>query len=169
MKIIERYNSATRSSNLRSKAETTLSDTDVLGAFGIASKEHQLGVALHRLFTGDERAARVVVDVLAEMARGKFHDLRRVQAEHIARSVLAWNRAKTCPVCAGKRFDIIPGTPTLSTKACKPCKGTGTILLHSIFTAAQWPAAQWMQVQIEAQAAVAGQAAMKALAPSLDL
>ena len=93
---MSRYASAVRSNNLRSAAATTYSDSDVLGAVGLASKRHPLAMALARLFCGDNHAARELVVILSELAWGKAAvlriDLKRTQADDIARAVLAWHR-----------------------------------------------------------------------------
>ena len=65
--IKERYASAVNSSNLKSKVETTYSDSDVIGAYGLAARHHPLGVALQRLFVDGK--ARECVDLMAKMAR----------------------------------------------------------------------------------------------------
>lgn len=169
MKIIERYASAVRSSNLRSRENTTFSDPDVIGAFGLAAKREPLGVSLARLLLGDNKAADDVVRRLAEMTRSKFHHLKQVQAEDMARAVLAWNRHGVCPECDGHGFHVIPGAPSLSDTECKACRGTGRLLLHKQFRKDHQDAALWMQGQIEAVQSTAGQAAMRAIAPSLDL
>ena len=76
MLIQDRYASAIRSSNLQTDERTTYSDTDVLGAFGLAGKEHPLSVALQRLFLGDNGAAEAVVGILAELVRQKANGMR---------------------------------------------------------------------------------------------
>lgn len=169
MKIIERYASAVRSSDLRSRENTTFSDPDVIGAFGLAAKREPLGVSLARLLLGDNKAADDVVRQLAEMTRSKFHHLKQVQAEDIARAVLAWNRHGVCPECDGHGYMVIPGSPTVGDVECKSCLGTKKVLLHKQFCTEHQDAALWMQGQIEDVQSTAGQAAMRAIAPSLDL
>ena len=169
MSIIDHYASAVRSSNLRSQPNTTYSDPDVIGAFGLAGKQEPLGVALARVLMGDNKAAKDVVGQLADMTRSKFHHLKQVQAEDMARAVLAWNRHGVCPECSGHGYQVIPGSPSLSDIECKACLGTGKVLLHKQFRKDHQDAALWMQGQIEAVQATAGQTAMKCLAPSLEL
>lgn len=48
MKIQDRYSSAVHSSNLQSRSETTMSDTDVLGAMGIADRRLAVPLAWFR-------------------------------------------------------------------------------------------------------------------------
>lgn len=168
MSILDRYASAVHSSNLRSQPNTTFSDPDVIGAFGLAGKREPLGVALARLLLGDNKAANDVVRQLADMTRSKFHHIKQVQAEDMARAVLAWNRHGVCQECNGHGYQVIPGSPSLSDIECKACHGTGKVLLHKQFRKDHQDAALWMQGQIEAVQSTAGQAAMKSLAPSLD-
>jgi hypothetical protein len=63
---------------------------------------------------------------------------------------------------------VIPGSPTVGDVECKACLGTKKVLLHKQFRKDHQEAALWMQSQIEAVQATAGQAAMKCLAPCLD-
>jgi len=43
----------------------------------------------------------------------------------IAAAVLMWFLFRVCSECHGQKFTPIPGTPSLSTKACKHCHATG--------------------------------------------
>jgi hypothetical protein len=47
------------------------------------------------------------------------------EAESVVSLVLIWWFSKICPACNGVKFQVIPGTPTLSAKLCKRCHGTG--------------------------------------------
>ena len=97
MKIIDRYNSAVRSSNLKSGPSTTASDTDVLGAMGLAAKRNPLAIALTRLLTGDNSASSEIVRILAASLKGKAKRdgpaMKWVECEDMARGVLAWQAA----------------------------------------------------------------------------
>lgn len=170
MSILDRYASAVRSSNLRSQPNTTFSDPDVIGAFGFAGKHEPLGVALQRLFTGDNTAAKSVIDVLADKLLGQFSGkLNAAGSRRVAAAVLEWNRNSVCPVCHGSAYEVVPGTPSLSDKECKACRGTGKKLFQKQFHKSDLTYADWAQVQIEIAQSRAGQEAMKAIAPSLDL
>ncbi len=170
MSILDDYASAIRSSNLRSIERTTRSDSDVIGAFGLAAKSEPLGVALQRLFTGDNGAAKAVIDVLADKLLGHFAGkLNAAGSRRIAAAVLEWNRNSVCPVCHGSAYEVVPGTPSLSDKECKACRGTGKKLFQKQFHKSDLAYADWAQVQIEVAQSRAGQEAMKAIAPSLDL
>ena len=180
MTYTDRYASAKRSSNLRSKADTTQSDSDVLGAAGLAAKRQPLAMALLSLFVGDNRAAKQVVLLMADMLVGKaWHwekvSLERVEAEDMARKVLAWHRDGVCRVCGGHGFQLQSGgkpgqgRDTLSDRHCTACRGTGRIPFDGAFSMERTPLARWLLSEVERETAKAGPAAMQALAPRLDL
>lgn len=186
--INDRYASAVNSSNLKSRFETTHSDTDVLGAFGIADRrlttgegpngevnfsKHPLAVPLERLFTGDNAAAKEIMRILAEIIRGKAPALRspvtETQAADMARVVLGWFQRPACRVCGGHGFKLIKNTKTLGDSRCRPCAGSGKVRLELAFRVEQRELVSWAIAQMERESAMAGPAAMKALASSFDL
>jgi hypothetical protein len=183
MKILDRYASAVHSSNLKSRPETTMSDTDVLGAFGIADRrlssgedhfsKHPLAVPLERLFAGDGAAAGVIVQILGGIIRSKAKALRIdmtvLQASDMARVALGWFRNPSCKVCGGHGFKVIANTKTLGDSKCRPCNGSGKVQLELAFRVEQRELVRWTMAQMEREANMAGPAAMKALAPFLDL
>ena len=180
-KILDRYASAIYSDNLISRPDTTHSDTDVLGAAGIAGKATlasgrpgaPLAMALTRLFSGDNRAGAQIVEILAQMlwrrAPSDGTKLLRTQSVDIARAVLAWHRDGVCKPCGGHGYHVIPGTLTIGDEQCRRCHGTGKRPFESQFTPALQPTARWLLAEIERESAKAGPAAMAALAPRLDL
>ena len=173
MKITERYASAVNSPNLKSKPDTTYSDTDVLGAFGLAGKKRPLAIALTRLFTGDNHAAREIVAILADEAwrRARFESVKmtRLQSQDIARAVLAWHRDGVCRPCGGHGYLQITGTPSIGDSECPACRGTRKMPFEREFHADRLGLAQWLQGEIEREQGEAGQAAMRALAPRIEL
>ena len=186
MKITDRYSTAVHSSNLKSKPETTFSDADVLGAAGLAGKAERtlpdgtvirgapLGIALMRLLSGDNTASREIVAILADSAVGKAWrmdgmKLQRVQADDMARAVLAWYRDGTCKPCGGHGYLLMQGAPSLSEHTCPACKGTRKVPFDSAFSLELVLLARWMLAEVEREIAFAGPAAMAALAPRLDL
>jgi len=171
MSITDRYATAIRSSNLKSEERTQCSDSDVVGAMGLASKRHPLAAALTRLFLGDNGAALACVATLADMLGGRkiSRDLGRVQAEDIARAVLAWHRDGVCTDCGGHGYERVPGTPALSTNPCKTCGGVGRIPFDQQFRARDREHARWLLAEIQSTQAQAGAEAMRKLAPRLEL
>lgn len=171
MKVIERYASAVRSSNLEINERTTRSDSDVLGAMGLASREFPLAVALQRLFLGDGTAARDLVEILADdawrQARALKVKLNRVQAYDLAQGCVAWHRNPTCDRCGGHGATVIPGSKTLGVK-CTSCKGTGRTSLSKLFKE-HAVVADWLVAHMEKHQAMAGPEAMKQIAGYLDL
>jgi hypothetical protein len=186
--ITNRYASAIHSSNLKSEARTANSDSDVLGAMGIADRrltkginehgdkvgsEHPMAVPLERLFVGDRASAGVIIQLLAGNIRGKAQSLRirmsETQATDMAKAVLGWFRAPACRVCGGHGFKVIKNTTTLGDSKCRPCNGSGKVLLEELFHENQRELVRWAAAQMEREAGQAGPAAMRALAPSLEL
>lgn len=178
--IVDRYASAISSGNLVSKPDTTFSDTDVLGAAGLAGKPvlhggkpgHPLAIALTRLFCGDARAATDIVNLMSDLAWRRAHrtgvKLKRSQADDVARAVLAYHRSGACKVCGGHGYKLIAGTRTIGDEACPKCVGRGKIDFDGQFSERLRPIARWLCAQIEEEQARAGPAAMAALASRWD-
>lgn len=182
MRIKERYASAVSSSNLKSRPETTMSDTDVLSAYAVADQrlshgkdhytKHPLAVPLERLFTGDSSAGTQIQQILADMIRGRaiatrIH-LTRTQRMDMARAILGWFRNPTCKKCDGHGFMPIPMSRAIGPVRCKPCDSTGRIQIEHLFREEQREIVRWAVLRVELEAGMAGPAAMKALAPSLN-
>lgn len=169
-KIQDRYASAVHSHDLKSRAETTYSDTDVLGAAGLAAKRSPLAIALMRLFAGDDRDVFTVVRIMTDKVVGKTQGyMPRADAESMARAVLAWFRDGTCRACGGHGFQVIPQTRTLSDIECLACRGRGKIPFEREFSVVHRDLARWLLAEVEREQAIAGQEAMKKLAPRMDL
>ena len=183
MSITDRYATAVRATSLAGNAESmadgtspakTANQVDVLGAFGLAAKKRPLAVALTRLFAGDNRAAREIVQLLAVMVDTKSWrddgvNVPMLEAEDIGRKVLAWHRDGVCRDCGGHGFELIHGAPSLSGNACPVCRGSRKVPFDSEFTMERLHLARWLREKIEREQGMAGQAAMRALAPRLDL
>lgn len=175
MLIQDRYASAIRSSNLQTDERTTYSDTDVLGAFGLAGKaeELELPIQLQRLFLGDNGAAAEVVRILAEKVRTRAAMLRlkmaETQAVDMARACLAWHRNAACRSCGGHGYLVIDGTKTLGDQECKVCKGTGKRPFEREFHQSFRELAGWLVSEMERDQSRAGGAAMAKIAPKLEL
>lgn len=184
-KFTERYASAIRSGNMRTTEGTTYSDTDVLGAAGIASKDRRiiadgtevpgapLAMALMRLLAGDNRQAETIIQHLTNMARDKARgmkfELKRQAAQGLATAVLAWFRDGRCKVCSGHGYGVIHHTTTLSDVECSACRGTGKVDLERGLAMDEALIARWLATVVERELAKAAPAAMSALAGGMDL
>lgn len=168
----DRYASAVNSSNLSVKTETTYSDVDVLTAMGLAARHHPLGAALQRLFVDGK--ARECVDLMAKMARDHSFKIKArispFQSQRLAEKVLAWYRHGVCTECGGTGKEIIiEPKPHLSDQDCRHCYGIGRRPFAPNFTAETLEVATWLRNEVSKHQALAGRAAMEAIAPSLDL
>ena len=184
--IKERYAQAVHSKALTVDPKTVMSDTDVLGAMGLAGKylasgrnamgepikPAPLAVPLERLLAGDNNAAHEVVRVLGALVFEQSWTIRvritRGQAEDMARACLAWHRDGRCNPCGGLGELVIPGTRTLGAQ-CGHCHGTGKIAFEPHFRHEWQELARWAVAEMDRAAGRAGPEAMKALAPKLSL
>lgn len=173
MKIADRYASAVSSSDLSVLERTTFSDSDVLGAAGIAGKKRALAMALARLLAGDSAASHEVTRLLAVMLTGKAHRdgvaLPHAVSLDIARAVFAWWRDGTCRPCGGHGYELIQGAPALSEHECKDCSGTGKRPFEREFKPEHRALVRWLLCEVEREVALGAQHAMRALAPRLEL
>lgn len=173
MKITERYASAINSRTLTVDPKTTMSDTDVLGAYGLAAKRAPLAVALSRLLAGDNRAQALIVDHLADDAWRHARHLRvkcsPVEAADLARACLAWYRHGACKPCGGHGKLKIPGSVTLGVDDCPACRGFGKMPLEAHVIDRHRELASRLVVIMERELATAGPAAMAALVPKMEL
>jgi hypothetical protein len=169
MRIVERYSAAVNSDNLSSDPRSTWSDSDVLGAAGLAAKYESLGIALTRLFADGKVGPTLTI--LSEMAFKRARTARvtlsRVQADDLSMAVLAWYRHGICQPCGGTGYRLIPGTPTLGAE-CPSCHGTGRRPFDEEFKGERLELARWLSGEIDRSQVAAGRAAMAMLAPRLD-
>jgi hypothetical protein len=185
--IQNRYASAVHSSNLGVDAKTRMSDSDTLGAYGLADRALTTGrtsdgtpvrpcplaVPLERLFAGDNNAVYDIVRMLAEMAHAHSFKIKLkiklVECTDLARACLAWHRDGTCKACEGRGYALIPGTKTLSDRECLACRGSRKIPFERNIKPEWRELARWMVSEMTRASGYAGPAAMRALAPSLNL
>lgn len=170
MRVIERYASAVHATSLKSDPETYMSDTDVLGAMGLAAKEHPLGAALTRLLEvgGSGDAIDALATMVFKRARFERVKLTAIGANDLAKAVLAWHRHGTCQPCGGTGYARIANTP-VNGDECGRCGGTGKIPFDRQFGQHLLPLARWASSQIEYNISSAAHEAMRRIAPRLDL
>ena len=115
----ERYISASQSSNMRVQAEKH-GDADVMIASGWSAS--RIGGALMRLHSKPTRDGLALVHVQVAVEADRLN-IERPDA--VASAALAWWLNRVCDTCHGRRYDTIPGTPSLSAIECPKCRGTG--------------------------------------------
>lgn len=186
-----RYAAAVHSGNLASDPDTTFSDSDVLGAAGLAGKAvryaddpHKrrrgapLALALQRMFVGGDPQGRAVVPILMRMLMVEAHrredDASELAAGIISRTVLDWHRDSVCKRCGGHGYDTVVGTSlgdrraVISNIPCRACRGSGRRSFNALFSRDRLQIALWLRDRIEAETARAAAEAMAALAPRLS-
>ncbi|MBK5204345.1 MAG: hypothetical protein JJD98_02740 [Polaromonas sp.] len=117
--IEERYVTANNTSNLKVEAERG-GAADLLIAAGWSAS--RLGAALMRLHTKYDRAGLEQVHIQTALQASKW-GIERPDA--VAAGVVGWWLNRVCTACRGRKFELIAGTPALSTKHCKHCRGFG--------------------------------------------
>jgi hypothetical protein len=172
-KLLNRYASAINSDDLTSNPKTVWSDSDVVGAAGIASRHHPMAAALTRMLLGDKKAANEVVEALAEGLVGYAwrqgrQRLSRQIATEIAQAALAWHRFGTCTHCDGTGYAKVKDAP-VRVNLCVPCNGTGRTHLEHQVEPQYRQHATWAAAEIDRRLHEAGPAAMRSLAPQLAL
>lgn len=137
--VEEAYTSANQSSNLRVVADKR-GDADIIIAAGWSAS--RIGAALMRLHTEYDgasiapnetgKATVYLLQIRLTTLPVVWHQIERQAAlwgfgepKLLALSVIAHWLDKNCPACTGRKFQLIPGTPSLSCKHCKRCFGSG--------------------------------------------
>lgn len=120
--VEERYVTATNASNLRceTREDAPIGTVGVLIAAGWSAS--RLGAALMRLHTKYDRAGLEQVHTQVALQASKWGIER---PDSVASGVIAWWLSRLCTACRGRKFELIAGTPMLSTKHCKHCRGSG--------------------------------------------
>lgn len=105
-------------------------DLDYLIALGVAAQRVS-GAAeiLHLGLVASPdtwRAANAAtINIVRKLSCRHGWNLRNAAIQRIAGAALRQYAVPVCPKCAGRRYEVIPGTPTLSTRPCTKCRGTG--------------------------------------------
>lgn len=126
----ERLSTAVHTSDLTVDPEHR-TDADYVIALGIASSRHAKAAShlmrLHLDGTNTSlKAAYNSVLALTKRLNGKRNWRLNGRSLHtVALQSLSHHVSPTCPHCQGRKFEVLEGSPTLSTEACKHCHGTG--------------------------------------------
>ena len=132
----EKYLTATNTSNLKVEADVTGAG-DVLIASGWSAS--RIGGALLRLHTKPTRDNLYNVHMQV-IIKAESMNIERPDA--VASAVIAWWLNRVCKTCHGRKFDAIPGTPSLSAIECPKCHGSGESTLP--YDSAGRDLASWM-------------------------
>lgn len=125
--IEETYSGAVTSSNLRMEVREDSPNGAASVLIAVGWSPSRLGAALMRLHTGPDRAGLEKVHEQL-VIQAKQWGVERPEA--VSASVLSWWLQRVCVGCSGVRFEVIPGTPHLSSRPCRLCKATGESKLH---------------------------------------
>ena len=169
MFFLERLASAVHTSNLKSDPRTSYSDSDVIGAAGLAAKYEPVGIALAHFLSGGSAGGVIeeLSGVVFRRARTLKIKIKREKTSAVATAVLGWYRYGKCQPCGGTGYRTIPGTP-MQGDECSHCQGTTHIPFEPNFRQEWQPLARWLHAEIERSQASAGIAAMKLIAPRMD-
>lgn len=185
--IDQRYSTAIRSRDLHADPKTVRSDSDVLGAMGLADRTltrgHDgrgdpvppdgLAVPLMRLLAGDRHAAREIVECLSSAIYSRSFVLQvRISwrdCREMAMASLVWFRDGRCKACGGHGKLLIPDTLILGNQDCDTCHGAGLRPFEHAFPRKRRVLATWLIGEINRSLGRAGPQAMAHLAPQLSL
>lgn len=117
--IEEQYVSACHTSNLRVEADRRGAGDMIIAA---GMNPVRLGGALLRLHTRCDTLGLEKVQIAVSI-QANYMGIK--SPDSISSAVVGWWLSKVCKKCHGRKFDVIPNTPSLSTKHCKACYGTG--------------------------------------------
>ena len=129
MGMAERITHAQLSGNLsEAKTADELADVDVIRALGMIAATNPLGSAIWRLkYAQVESLLPYIVGQLTKIA------IEKQQAESAEEVLSSLNRVvphwldDLCHQCSGRGYEVVPGTPMLSDKSCKVCRGSGRV------------------------------------------
>lgn len=127
MGVLDKLARAETSSDLRHYEEPCA--VDVLKAAGIAAMHAPIHLALFRLKYLNDTAEIAACKAIFTRWAYKAMLNRNIDPQGASRigsqTLQAWVD-DTCRACAGQRYRVIEGTPSLSVKVCGTCKGLGT-------------------------------------------
>ena len=125
--IGERVAHALHSGNLAMK-NTGIGDADVLVAMGWIGRKSPLGAAMLRAQLSGEQFDTAVAESIAYERLQRHRAMCRKGDDYwrkvAATAVKHW-RNPACGHCDGLKYELIPGSPTLSATPCRHCDGTG--------------------------------------------
>ena len=131
MGMAERITHAQLSGNLsEAKTADELADVDVIRALGMIAASNPLGSAIWRVkYAQVESLLPYVVKQLTRIALEKGQAKTVEEVHQSLNQILPHWLDDLCHQCFGRGYEVVPGTPMLSDKSCKACKGSGHVLV----------------------------------------
>lgn len=127
---IERLSAALNSSDLTFDVNHR-GDLDYVAALGIAASRHgNVASPVMRVHYANSpsdlnSAFKAVVSMVKRFNAKRNWRLNPKSIQAVALHALSHHVDPTCTHCHGRKFELMDGSPTLSTKACRVCHGTG--------------------------------------------
>lgn len=125
MGTLERVVKAETSKNLQHKVDDC--DVDVLGAVGMSAIRNKKHLAVFRLkYLHDQEAFEESRSQFISWAKKLVinQGLEKNPVTVGSKALKYW-LTDTCKKCEGLRYEVDPGSPYLSNRICKACKGLG--------------------------------------------
>lgn len=128
--VFERLSTAVHTSDLTVDPDHRR-DADFVIALGLAGSRHAKAAShLMRLHldgthTSLKAAYHSVLALAKRLNAKKAWRLNGKALHAVALQSLSHHVSPTCTHCHGRKFEVLEGSPTLSTEACKHCHGTG--------------------------------------------
>jgi len=133
---LERLSLALYTNNLTMDVNRQRTDYDYVVALGIATGRNGSVAAplthlhLHSTQSAYRQAHEAVVDLVKRVGSKKNWRLNAGNTKRVADLALAHHVAPACPVCSGRKWQSIPGTPSTSGAPCTACRGSGRRPVH---------------------------------------
>jgi hypothetical protein len=161
MTTAERY--ARAATNGRTTIQEQRCDADTLLAAGYAASGNErkkLALRLYRMqVVGDRSSLHHVASeaqgwLAGRMARKGGRPIPAMQREELVTQALRWWLAQACGYCGGLGYQVVEGTPNLSTEECMSCHGSGKTPLKRVIPGQMLPHAEWLVREFDTLTAV---------------
>jgi hypothetical protein len=129
--IAEKYSTARNTSNLKSEPRTSMAAADVLGAAGMAAQTHETALMLWEVAFRGKTSAKLKLVEMLEMRLTEYMNRARIKSNprRVTKEVLAWHLHGVCRPCNGLGWEVVEGSPSLSSVVCPHCNGTAKVEL----------------------------------------
>lgn len=139
---------------------------DVITAAGWVAQRHEIALMLWGvMYEGKTSQKHRLAELLGDHLNRAMDRDRRLKGDawKIAREVLAWHCEGICTYCDGRGHERIQNTPSLSSKLCSHCHGTGKRPYP------RDPAYIWLVDELSRLTSIAASEVMRRLAKEMTL